>query len=56
MFSIRAHTILVGEKPSAKSRFQGRGYTPLLMHFRNNPPKRRMSHYTFTPRSPPLNR
>ena len=33
MFSIRAHTILVGEKPSAKSRFQGRDYTPPLMHF-----------------------
>ena len=35
MFSIRAHTILVGEKPSAKSRFQGRDYTPPLMHFWN---------------------
>ena len=33
MFSIRTHTILVSEKPSAKSRLQGRDYTLPLMHF-----------------------
>ena len=42
MFSIRAHAILVSEKPSAKSRFQGRDY-PLRSCILNNPPKRRMS-------------
>jgi Transposase DDE domain group 1 len=43
MLSIRAHTILVGEKPSTESRLQGRDYSPPLMHFGIIPPKRRMS-------------
>ena len=52
MFSIRAHTILVSEKPSAKSRLQGRDYTPPLMHFGITP--RNTRHPPLTTRHDPL--